>query len=51
MLIDKKTPVRILMSSLSKDEIFLDKRWQESHILKIKNRAGNRYTPKLLSNI
>jgi len=27
--------------------IFLDKKWQESHLKKIKERAGNRYTPEL----
>ena len=27
--------------------IFLDKKWQESHVREIKNKAGHRYTPKL----
>ena len=26
---------------------FLDKQWQKSHLKKIKERAGNRYTPEL----
>lgn len=39
------------MNKLSKGEKILDREWQDSHILKIKNRAENRYTPELNVNL
>jgi hypothetical protein len=30
-----------------KQNIFLEKRWQVAHLKEVKNRAGNRYSPKL----